>query len=158
VKDIVKQLELVARISIDDQLKMPVRKDDHTYWILFSRMHKDMISNPWRIVDRSTQRVTTFPKPYDVVTFLERRGFSKKEIQDEVEYVIHSNINFVMGNLVEIKELYSDEEIQDIHEVEVARFDAMKTRIMDYFDTIKEQSEPKAQNHLTVVTKEEDHD
>lgn len=157
MKDITKQLELVSRITIDKHLRIPIRKGEKTFWVLFSREHLDMISNHWKIVDRDNQNVVTFPKASDVVTYLEKNGLTKQEIQDEIEYIVHSHINFTMGNLVEIKELFSDDEIHAIHEVEVARFNALKVKIEGYFNELVGESKekPTVSNHLTVVKGEE---
>jgi len=161
MKDVVKQLDLLSRITIDDPLKIQVRTDLKTFWVIYSRMHRDMIFNPWRIINRDTQTVKTFPKASDVVNWFQKNGVSKEELQEEVEFTVHSAINMTMGNMVEINEVYSDDEMLEIHNVEVARFNQMKESITKYLDLLigpTTEPEETKKNHLSIVNEEEEHE
>ena len=158
MKDITKQLEMVARITIDDYLKFSVRKGHTTYWILFSRMHRDMHGANWRVTNKKSNTIKAFYTAADVVGYLKEMGLDDREISDEIEYIVNSNINFVMGNLEEIKELYKPEEIQEIQDVEIARFKALKETITSYVDEFLGINKEERPKHLSIVKEDKDED
>jgi len=156
-KDVTKQLEMLGNISQRPFLYIPIRHgEDNTLWIIHSRTHKDMISFQWRITDTTLKAVVAFPRAHDVIEFLtERYNIKKEEIEEEIEYVVSSHINNVTTAMKDIKEIYSDEDVEELYELECAKNEMFMESLTEAIEGVlgrPEDTKPK----LTIVEEQDD--